>query len=85
MQRKKQSRQQEEMEMKYKYRIIYTGERNRTLRDGTVEHSEFKNQPCSWCKTAENAEKKFISGIEGLRKMGAEVIISEYHIEAKQY
>lgn len=71
--------------MKYKYRVIYTGDCTRILRDGTVEHSEFKNQPCSWCKTAESAKRKFISGIEGIRRAGGKFIINEYHIESKQY
>lgn len=69
--------------MKYKYRVVYTGEITRVLYDGSIEHSKMKDQPCSWCKTAENAERIFKNGIESFKKRGAECIINEYHIETK--
>ena len=67
--------------MKYRYRVVYSGECIRVLRGGELEHNQYTNQPCAWCKTAKNAEKKFLDGIESLRKAGAKFTVTEYHVE----
>lgn len=63
---------------KYLYRVVYTGSWERVLYDGSVEKGSVTNQPCGWCKTKENAEKRFLKGVKNVG-----MNVAEYHIEAK--
>lgn len=74
-------------ERKLKYRIVYSAIETATdkgkahgWRDRTII-----NQPCSWCKTPENAKKIFKKGIDRINQVGCVIFtVTEYHIEAIQ-
>ena len=47
-----------------------------------VKPFEAKDQPCQWCKTAENAEKRFLRGVKDTNETGIyKFTVTEYHIE----
>lgn len=70
------------MEKKYKYRVVYTGTHIPTGKAKQLRPFEAINQPCAWCKTAENAEKRFLKGVKETNKAGYyDFTVTEYHIE----
>lgn len=69
--------------MTYNYRVVWAGTVDRIIRGGEQEHNEYKNQPCSWCKTSASAAANFTKNIRSLENSGAVVKITEYNIEFK--
>jgi len=74
------------MTKKYKYRVIYTGTQIPTEKAKQLSWEakpfEAVNTPCAWCKTAENAEKRFLKYVKEVNEFGIfNFTVTEYHIE----